>query len=309
MPSQTILIPGPLSIGDIVDRAFRIYRARFKPMVLTALAILVPLAFVTAALNYLATAQAMDMDSLGVGETLGSGLASILVAVVTWLGQGLAELALTYHALAALRDVPLKPGESISSAGSRLGSWLGMSLLRGLAYAAMFGVILFPTVLIAVISDSNPDFAIALCLVPLLMLGVVALVLFLQTRWVVSTPGLVVEGLGATGSLGRSWGLTQRKFWRSFAVMVVLGVIALVVLTLPTFVVQMFALALASDMSLPAAIGTFLSTAIGALFVPLTAAAYVVLYYDLRVRQESLDLEQRVGLLESELQPDEERPA
>jgi hypothetical protein len=298
-----------LSIGDIVDRAFRIYRARFRPMLLTALAILVPLALATGVLNYVVTSQAMREDSFDLAIGLVSGLGSILVAVVTWLAQGLAELALTFHALAALRGARLEPRESISKAGARLGPWLGMSLLRGLAYAAMFAMLLLPTIGITVLSEETPNLAIAFCMVPFLMLGVVGLFLYLQTRWVVSTLGLVVEELGATAALGRSWGLTRGKFWRSFAVMLVLGLIALIVLALPSFAIQMFALGASTELPLPSAIGTFLSTVVSALFVPLTASAYTVLYYDLRVRRENLDLEQRVGQLESELQSGEEQPS
>lgn len=309
MSSQTILIPGPLGIGDIVDRAFRIYRARFKLMLLTALAILVPIGLLSAGINYVFLSEAMNEASFDMGTGFVSSIGSLLVALITWLGQGLAELALTFHALATLRDVPLGRGEGISRAGGRIWSWLGMAILRGLAYAVMLSVVLLPTILIAVLVENNPDIGIAFCLLPFLMLAVVALVLYLQTRWVVGTPGLVVEELGARGALGRSWALTRGKFWRSFAVTFVLGLIALVVLSLPTFAIQMFAFGVSSDLPLPSAVGAFLSAVVGALFVPLTASAYLVLYYDLRVRHENLDLDQRVGQLEADLKADEERPA
>jgi hypothetical protein len=175
-----------------------------------------------------------------------------------------------------------------------------MSLLRGLAYIGMFAAILLPTVGLA-LSGNSDQAAAAICLFFLVTLVVIVVALFIQTRWVVATPALVIEELGATRALGRSWDLTRGKFWRSFAVTFVLGLIALIVLSIPSFVIQMFAIGLAENLPLPSAIATFLGTAISALFVPLSASAYVVLYYDLRVRRESLDLEVRVGQLESEL--------
>ncbi len=119
----------------------------------------------------------------------------------------------------------------------------------------------------------------------------------------------MVEGLGPRGALGRSWALTRGKFWRSFAVAFVLFVIRLIVVLVPSYVIQFITLFTAADLPLPSAIGTFVTALIAAFYVPLTSAAYLVLYYDLRVRKENLDLDQRVGQLESELQPDEEQPS
>ncbi len=175
MSSQTILIPGALSIGDIVDRAFRIYRARFKPMVLTALAILAPIALVTAALNYILTVQVLNADPTDVLPALLTMLGTLAVVVLAGLGQGLAELALLFHALAALRNVPLRPGEAISAAGGRIWSWLGMTLLQALAYGGLlvvlFVVLILPTAALSAV-ESNAGFGILLCCYPLVMLAI-----------------------------------------------------------------------------------------------------------------------------------------
>jgi hypothetical protein len=304
MSSRAIPIPGPLSIGDIIDRAFRIYRARFKPMVLTALLLLVPLALVTGALSYLFNEQALQSASSGdAAGSLGASAGSLVVAFLTWLIQGLAELALTFHALAALQNEEVEPRGAIASAAGRLGSWLGMSILRGLVFAALLFVLIVPSVLLVLAADSNAGALAAVglaCLLLLAMLVILVLVVFLQTRWVVSTPSLVTEQLGARKALGRSWHLTRGKFWRSFGVMVVLGLIGLIVLSLPNIAIQTVAMFGTERTALWSAAGTAFGTVLSALYVPLSAAAYVVLYYDLRVRRENLDLDVRVQQLEAE---------
>lgn len=303
MSSQAIPIPGPLSVGDIIDRAFRIYRARFRPMVLTALALLVPLAVLTGVLSYLLGEQSATA-SASTSTELTASLGSIALFVLGWLVQGLAELALTFHALAALRDEPMAPGQAISAARGRIGSWLGNAILRALV---IVGLVAGPTllaVLLAFVAGDSPGVAVGLlCLFAIAMLAVVVVALVLQTRWIVSTPSLVVEHLGATGALGRSWSLTKGKFWRSFGVTLVLGLIGLVVLSVPAYVIQAVAMFATERTTLWSAVGTSFGTVLSSLFVPLSAATYVVLYYDLRVRRENLDLDLRVQQLEAEALP------
>jgi hypothetical protein len=307
MTSQTMPIPGPLSIGDIIDRAFRIYRARFKPMIQTALLLLVPFAVISGVLSYFVNAQALaaaeDIDAVG---SLASVMGSLMLALFGWLVQGLAELALTFQAQAALRDDVLEPRVALSAAGARIVSWLGMSLLRGLAFVGLILITVAPTLLLSLVGGESAAAAFgALCMLGLAMLAVVALAVILQTRWVVATPALVIEELGATASLGRSWELTRGKFWRSFAVLLVLFIISFLVLSLPSMVISWIALFAATDTALWSAIGSAFGTILTAFFAPLTAATYLVLYYDLRVRRENLDLDMRVQQLEAESRPAE----
>ncbi len=305
-----IPIPGPLSIGDIIDRAFRIYRARFKPMLLTALALLVPLGVLSGILSYFINRPLFEetgtsLDAMGL---LGSTFGSLALSLLAILIQGLAELALTFHARAALADEALEPGQAVSSAFGRIGSWLGMSILRALAYVGVVAVAVVPSILLAALAGSGDSSSAAaavglLCLFTIVGLGVFILAVILYVRWIVATPALVVEELGATGSLGRSWGLTKGKFWRSFGVTLVLVLISLVVLSLPNVVITLFTLAATQRTIVWSAVSTGLGTILSALYVPLSAATYLVLYYDLRVRRENLDLDLRVQQLEAETSP------
>jgi membrane-anchored glycerophosphoryl diester phosphodiesterase (GDPDase) len=265
--------------------------------------------------TYFANEQTLRSAASGdVAASLGASAGSLVVAFLNWLIQGLAELALTFHSLAALRNEDMQPRESISAAAGRFGSWLGMSLLRGLAYLALLLALVLPSVLLAFAADNfdrestTAAFVVLgiTCLLLLAMLVIMILVFILQTRWVVSTPSLVIEQLRARQSLRRSWRLTRGKFWRSFGVMFVLGVIALIVLSLPNFAIQMVAMFGTERTALWSAAGSAFGTILSSLYVPLSAAAFVVLYYDLRVRRENLDLDVRVRQLEAEMVSSEE---
>ena len=64
-----------------------------------------------------------------------------------------------------------------------------------------------------------------------IVLGLLALVipgLFLLTRWVLVTPVVVLERLGAREALGRSWSLVKGQSWTVFGVIVVTILIAAV---------------------------------------------------------------------------------
>jgi membrane-anchored glycerophosphoryl diester phosphodiesterase (GDPDase) len=111
-----------------------------------------------------------------------------------------------------------------------------------------------------------------------------------------------VEQLGPIEALRRSWQLTNRHVWRSVGYVVLLSILSAIVISLPLSVLQQFFLALTP---FPMEVTFAISSAVGSIFSviwqPLYAAGVVLLYYDLRVRQESYDLALRVEQLEVEL--------
>lgn len=155
-------ISGPLTLGGLIDRAFRLYRNHFGPLLMTAAVFLVPLGIVTGILTgsfmtgYLGMVDNMInvLDSPS-GEpeleevmSLFAPFAGfmgiyILLAIVGLVLQGIVNLALTAHALSILRGRVLTVRESISVAWSRLPAFIGKSIVQGLAiFGATLGVLL-----------------------------------------------------------------------------------------------------------------------------------------------------------------------
>ncbi|MBO0686682.1 MAG: glycerophosphoryl diester phosphodiesterase membrane domain-containing protein, partial [Candidatus Dormibacteraeota bacterium] len=118
----------------------------------------------------------------------------------------------------------------------------------------------------------------------------IPLALWILVRWAVALPVMLAEGAGPLAALSRSWHLTRGSWWRVFGILVVVIVLSYV------------ANNLVGLMSIPAALLPFLpplvrvllvitvSTVGGALVTPIWKLCFVLIYLDLRVRLEHLDL-------------------
>jgi hypothetical protein len=115
-------------------------------------------------------------------------------------------------------------------------------------------------------------------------------------RWSLAVPAVMLERRGPLTSLGRSWRLVRRSSWR------VLGITLLVqiIVTIANLVIQVpfTILGGTSTFSLSQAHASLAATIISAiggmigttLTAPLAAGAAVLLYADLRIRREGMDI-------------------
>jgi len=336
---MTFPISGPLSLGDLLDRAFRLYRARFGLFVRTAALFLVPMSVISGLLT--GTFITDYMDALGAimssgngpseeaifrifGGMVGFGAGMFLLAIISLILNGIVTLALTSQGIAALHEDSLTVGQGVRRALRRFWPFVRMSILQGMAYVgATLGVliplgILFFLVVAAGMAvglgmnniGNTTGVVAGVGVVLLLVCGyVLALILvmlptvYLSARWVVAVPALVNEEGSARAALRRSWALTQGSVWRAVGYTVLLWLIGALVVSFPVGVFQQFLVIVLA----PRALGwaTSVSTAVGSLFsvlwVPFNAGALVLLYYDLRVRKESYDLELRIDQMAAEL--------
>jgi hypothetical protein len=131
-------------------------------------------------------------------------------------------------------------------------------------------------------------------------LGLVALVapgVLLWGAWSLTTPALIVEGLGPVRALRRSWRLAVPSFWRVWgirALAVLIGLLMQVMLLLP------FGVAAAAVSSLFAgghqdalpvlALGVAGDIVAGTVVAPFLAGVLALLYVDQRMRTEALDI-------------------
>ena len=138
-------------------------------------------------------------------------------------------------------------------------------------------------------------------LLGLALLGVLLIPLFLclpvalwiLVRWSVSVPALLAEGIGPVQAVRRSWQLTRGNWWRIFLILVVVVVIQGVMnsilgaVTLPLAAVVPFVSPLVRGSIVVTA-----STLGSAAITPVLYLCLVLLYFDLRIRKESFDLDQ-----------------
>jgi hypothetical protein len=261
----------PLDLSDILDGIFRIYRNHFALFASVALALVIPGLVINLALgtwhNGL-TGFTTTPDTSGTPGSVSSQFSGVNVAAIAIAGAvGIILLPLNYGAL-AYAGVKTVSGQPTSFGDVILGT-----LRRYFPLLAMLVV----TVLVAM--------SFILCLT-------IPLVIWVLVRWAVGVPALVAEGVGPMAALGRSWRLVQSRWWRTFGILLLVIVMQVVISYGLTALFAGLAVALPASNDVRGLLTLVASTFVGALVNPITSIALVLLYFDLRMRREALDLQQ-----------------
>jgi hypothetical protein len=278
-----VLVPDlrPLSVGEIIDVAIKIWRRHFSTLARIVFVVVAPLQLLAGlvAASVSSSESGFDTyDSEGNPTVDGGAFAGWLAGMFT--AQALSALAFLIASAAVLRAVSVAylggtPDwrDSLRAATTRLRSiiWLGLLTFFGLALSA---VALF---------------------VPFIWLSV---------SWSLAFPVLVAEGSPGTQAMRRSFRLVRGRWWP------VCGAVAL------SFMFEFF---LGLVIGLPLAfltsewdsgsvewlaVNTAVNVGTSVITTPFMAAVLVLIYFDLRVRKEGFDLEllsQGVGIPGAEL--------
>jgi hypothetical protein len=243
----------PKRLGEILSAAFNIYKANASKLILIVAIVVVPLSFISAALNGLAfkgtehTENIFGVDRVVVVRSFGLFLAGFIVtAIITILISAVLQAAILRAAALATIGDPVDPEESYRFGFKRLGSVILVSLLVGLAVAGGLILLVIP--------------------------GLIFLV-FLS----VSVPVLIVENRRGTEAMSRSWNLVKGHFWHAVGVIIVAGII--------TGVIS----GIIGSIGGSAWVVRWIFTAIAQIVTaPFSALVSVLLYLDLRSRSEAL---------------------
>lgn len=289
----------PMTAGDILDQAIRIYRQNFVALVTIVALVSVPVLILQAAAIALVFPLSGDFTSAPlVDPSLGVGLFGIITFVLAIVGGFFAILqlgALTAFVSERFLGRAMTVREAYRTAFRRWLSLVVAAFLLGLVFVALFGIffgiILVPAIGIAALGDGAGGAAaglVTLCLCVLIIPAMLGL-LFFYTRWVFWTQAIVIENYNSTGGLGRSWKLVKGSFWRVFGFILLLSIMVYVVTIGPTTALSFGAFFLPSPL-LQFILQTMISGVIGVIVAPLQYATLTVLYYDLRIRREGFDL-------------------
>ena len=304
-------LSGPMSVGDLLDRAFRLYRAHFGVFLITAAIFLAPAGIISVLFREESTA-------------------GILASLLEVEAISLASLALTAQCIEALHSRSVTIGVGFRRGLSRFLPHLGMFIVQLAAYIAAFVVGAIPFAIgmavLRFLFGDGPDNALewirgegafdigsAAGTVGLLVCGIGPMFIllfapffYLFVRWYVSLAVLIAERTGPVESLRRGWHLSEGNVWRVFCYVLLLE---LIVSVLPLAIEQ--ALQWSVGFIAPAGASGLLlrfSAAFSSLFliisIPFRFGAGVLLYYDLRIRNEGYDLELRLAQMEEQLSRD-----
>ena len=255
----------PMSIGDVLDGAFKLLKANAKTLLLVVAAFVVPIqlisAFVvrdqvsTGFLDVLSDPTIAESQAqFSLGDAAGSIFTVLLGLVTTPLIAG----AVSRVCAASYLGRPIGAGEALRGTLRRLPALLAAAFLVLVAQGVGF----------------------VLCILP----GIAVTVLLSAV-----TPALMIEDLGPVEAMRRSWRLLKPRFWP------VLGIIALAWL-ISSFLGNLLG-------GIPSAVGAifggtfaWLWIGIGAVLAsivsgPITAIVDTLVYFDGRIRHEGLDLQ------------------
>jgi hypothetical protein len=267
--------PRPLSVGEVLDLTFRIYRAS------------VVSCLIFAALGVIAN-QLPNLYSVSRGATLLQALLTPKNSLMLWsLMLAGALLGLVFTGAVVLRQYAIATGHPVGGELPRsLGRLPGLVLLMVL-FGATFAVgAMFIGAAFIFSGMARVLLALLLCL-PILY-AVVAVSCSLTAMYV--TP------MGAAAAYVRSVRLTSGSFWR-LSVIYTIGVIVLGVLYILTSGVigMLMGILGRGDVALITATLGVVSVAIGALATPFYTALGLAVFGDLTVRKEGADLAQRIS--------------
>jgi hypothetical protein len=320
----------PLSIGDLLDWSLRIYRARFGRLLMTAAILLVPLGIVSGVLTgqTLTGTFNLFLSMMNNPETINeefladlqrnndaNGLFSLLLLPLSLGANGIVSLALTRQCIGILHNQEVSLGQGLSTGLRRFFPWLGMNLgimvvfiglmivvsiaffIGGVALAVLAGGIFSATS-----GSGEPGVAAIFGVYGLALLAFIGPIVYFGARWSVAGVGLVDQRWGAIESLQESWRLTRGHVWRCIILVTLLFLFyGVIYATLMAIAFGATALVLPSSTLASTIIFALVSALLPMLWQPIQSAAFVTLYYDLRMRNQGYDLDLRIQQLETEV--------
>jgi hypothetical protein len=313
-----------MGLGAMLGAAFRVLRRNPRPVVGFSLVIHVVLALIAIAVNFLFTVGALDkyLDYIQSAGTTGdldqAGLASAIGSLVLASATGLISTIFNYAGTTILQGIITMEvsrgtvGEKLPLAAlwgrarGRIGALLGWAGLVILVTFLVFGVV--TAGLAALIAFGGTAGAIVGGILAFVfVLGGVVIVFWLTIKLSLVPSAIIIERLTIRGAVRRSWSLVAGYFWRTFGIEVLVAIMVAVaasVIEFPvTLIVQIAALT-ANPTGVAASVATtgtafsvsfVVTTTVSALVETVTAiistATTALIYIDLRMRKEGLDLE------------------
>ena len=252
----------PLSFGEILDVALKIFGRHWQTLVACVLVPTIPIQIVSVLVILSIAPEQFDPDTSPTATPEGTGteLAAILVVQLLSLIASLLAWAACFKAVADgyLGQQP-SLGGSLRFGLPRIPRLFGLSVVTGLMIIiGLFG-----------------------CLVG---------ALFVAAFVILSIPALLLERIGIFAAIGRSFELVKGRYWQTVLMLLVIFA-GLIVLTIVLGAI--FGLAGGANSGEAAnAIAQFVaSVAASAVTTPIFAAILTVLYFDQRVRKEGFDLQ------------------
>ncbi|MHC4518958.1 MAG: hypothetical protein ACYTAS_10245 [Planctomycetota bacterium] len=283
----------PMSVGRILDRSFMIYRRNFVRFITIVALIQIPVALISAvSMSFRgggipmtqegSSEQTADEAETSIRGSLAregarspnaSGLAfwaTMVSALLAVVGNMLSQAALTKSVSESYLNREITVGQAYRYVLPKLVTLIGASLSVGLIVGCGCLLLVVP--------------------------GVIFSLWFALT-----TPCIVVEDCGVLGGMFRSKTLASGNLGKVFGLGLLVALLTWgSVLVIGRFGGLGLAMLLGDNMVLRAFVGQVMAALGQILITPVGAGAFILLYYDLRIRKEGFDLEMLAQSMSSE---------
>ena len=310
-PPKPGLIPlRPIGFGTLLGASFQVLRRNPKATFGSGLIVQAVIMLVTVVIMGLVTLWALDRidsapfdqrDAVTAGSVLAGALSAIVPIALSVIASALLQAVIVVEVARATLGEKLRLGTLWRRAATRLWPLTLWTLL--LTFALLLGVAVIAGVVVLLVSVGDVAGIVAGVLVGVfggLLLAAASAFLYTKTSAVPSL--IVLEKLGVRASVIRSWSLTRGYFWRTLGVLLLVGLIVQVISQIVTLPVSLlFGVgtmlvdptgALAEQSSILSVIlSLIIAIPVAAVAAVVQSAAVALVYLDLRMRKEGLDLE------------------
>jgi hypothetical protein len=267
----------PLPLAELLDETFKLYRRHFTVIAGVSLVVILPNLIVTLLsgsyranpITYIQQLLQNANDPAAL-QAIQNRQSQFTSSPLYLLSFPVAILMYPFTTGALYRAATSLAAGNVETIGS---------ILAGTArrYFALFGI--------AIVSG-----LVAVCFIAIITIPVVIWVL---VRWAVATPALFAEGIGPIKALGRSWNLVRDNWWRTVGVLIIVAImVSLIQSALGVLFTGVAAVLPGLGDDFRAGLVATMATLVNALVGAITPIALTMLYLDLRVRKEGLDLDQ-----------------
>ena len=290
----------PQSIPELIDSGFTLYRRNFLLIVAIAAAIQIPFAVFNVLLTHgfdlggrlrrmqdLANQISLQgYQTQAQHDQLTSDLGALVLFYMVPLVVGFLIVAPLSQA-ATVRAVSDRYLDRTASVAGSLGAAVRrlrpLLAMLGLQILVFGGGIALLVVLLLTLGSSSFG------LVALLAIAAFFPAVLLAVRWSLAPQAIVVEGTSGYRGLARSWELTKARFWRTFWLRVLLGLLTAIVSGVLAYLASLPATTAGPDTQ--QSVTQVVSAAVAVFIAPLTLITVTLYYYDQRIRREAFDLE------------------
>lgn len=272
-----------MTFSDILDGAFKLYRANLGVLLAVTAIIVGPLQVLSSILFVAGSGLDLSGGSGLSGAASGGGIIAVglvsLLAIPFVAGVVSRIVAASYLGQEATMSEALR--STLSRFPSLLGAWFVVHLIEG-SVAIILGAI----GVAAVLTQQNGLGAVAFIGATL---GGAAFALAAMALLQATAPAIVVEELGPIQGVRRSIRLMSPRFFPVLGIAVLSGLMAQVIDNIVGGLPVALSFALPSVVAwIPAALGSTIASMITAPFIAIVAT---LVYFDGRIRHEGFDLE------------------